>query len=45
MLGETGMGILKLLTFGCFGILTIVDWFTVQKKARELNFNKLMVLL
>ena len=45
MLGETGMGILKLLTLGCFGILTIVDWFTVQKKARELNFNKLMVLL
>lgn len=45
MLGETGMGILKLLTLGCFGILTIVDWFTVQKKARDLNFNKLMVLL
>lgn len=45
LLGETGMGILKLLTLGCFGILTIVDWFTVQKKARELNFNKLMVLL
>ena len=25
MLGETGMGILKLLTGGCFGILTIID--------------------
>lgn len=27
MLGETGMGILKLLTAGCCGILTIIDWF------------------
>ena len=30
MLGDTGMGILKLLTGGCCGILTIIDWFTVQ---------------
>lgn len=45
MLGDTGMGILKLLTGGCCGILTIVDWFTVSKKARELNFNNLMTVL
>lgn len=45
MLGETGMGILKLLTCGVCGILTIVDWFTVQKKAKELNYNKLMMIL
>ena len=45
MLGDTGMGILKLLTCGVCGILTIVDWFTVQKKAKELNFNKLMLAL
>ena len=45
MLGETGMGILKLLTGGCCGILTIIDWFGVQKKAKELNFNKLMMIL
>ena len=44
MLGETGMGILKLLTCGLCGILTIVDWFTVQKKAKEINFNKLMTI-
>ena len=31
MLGDTGMGILKLLTGGCCGILTIIDWFTVSK--------------
>lgn len=45
MLGDTGMGILKLLTCGCCGVLTIVDWFSIQKKTKELNFNKLAVLL
>lgn len=39
MLGDTGMGILKLLTGGCCGILTIIDWFTVSKKTKELNFQ------
>mgnify|MGYP004560610341 FL=1 len=39
MLGDTGMGILKLLTAGLCGILTIVDWFTVSKRTKELNFN------
>ena len=29
MLGDIGMGILKLLTCGVCGILTIIDWFTV----------------
>lgn len=45
MLGDTGMGILKLLTAGCCGVLTIVDWFTISKKAKEANFNKMMSLL
>ena len=45
MLKETGMGVLKLLTAGCCGILTIIDWFTVQKKAKEKNYNELMLLL
>ena len=45
MLKDTGMGILKLLTGGCCGILTIIDWFSVQKKAREINFNNVMMLL
>ena len=45
MLGETGMGVLKLLTGGCCGILTIIDWFTVSKKTKEANFNKVMTLL
>lgn len=45
MLGDTGMGILKLLTGGVCGILSIVDWFNVQKKTKELNYNKLMMIL
>lgn len=45
MLGDTGMGILKLLTAGCCGVLTIVDWFTISKKTKEANFNKMMSLL
>lgn len=45
MLGETGVGVLKLLTGGVCGILTIIDWFSVQKKAKEKNFNNLMMLL
>jgi hypothetical protein len=45
MLGDTGMGILKLLTGGVCGILTIVDWFSITNKTKELNFNKFMMLI
>lgn len=45
IVGDTGMGILKLLTLGCCGILTIVDWFTISKKAKDINFNKVMSLI
>ena len=45
MLKETGMGVLKLLTAGCCGILTLIDWFSVQKKAKEKNFAEIMLLL
>lgn len=45
MIGDTGMGILKLLTAGVCGIMTIVDWFTTSKKVKELNFNNVMALI
>ena len=45
MLQETGMGVLKLLTAGCCGILTVIDWFTIGKRVREKNFNTLMLRL
>ena len=45
MLHEIGMGVLKLLTLGCFGILMIMDWFSVQKRTKEYNFKKVMEIL
>lgn len=45
MIGDTGMGILKLLTLGVCGILTIVDWFSISKKVKNLNFNNVMSLI
>lgn len=43
MLKDIGMGILKFLTLGCCGILTIIDWFSIQKKVKEQNFNDIMM--
>ena len=45
MLKDTAMGVVKLLTGGCCGILTIIDWFSVQNKAKEMNFNNVMMML
>lgn len=42
MIGDTGMGILKLLTCGLCGILTIIDWFGISKKTKEYNYQKFM---
>lgn len=42
MLGETGLGVLKLLTCGGVGIWTIVDWFIISGKAKEMNFRLFM---
>lgn len=39
MLGDTGMGVLKLLTCGGFGIWTIVDWFSIMAMTREKNLE------
>lgn len=45
MLGDTGMGVGKLLTFGGCYIWWLVDIFLVQTKTREVNFQNIMALL
>ncbi len=45
MLGDIGLGVLKLITCGGAGIWTIIDWFTTYKKAKEINLNSLMTLV
>ena len=45
MIGDTGIGILKLLTGGLCGIMTIIDWFTISAKVKEANFAMLMTML
>jgi TM2 domain-containing membrane protein YozV len=37
MVGDTGLGVAKLLTCGGFFIWTIVDWFIIMGRAREVN--------
>jgi TM2 domain-containing membrane protein YozV len=40
MMGETGLGVVKLITCGGCGVWTIIDWFTIMGKAREWNYQK-----
>ena len=42
MLGETGLGVAKLLTCGGFGIWAFVDFFLIMGKTREYNYNRFM---
>jgi TM2 domain-containing membrane protein YozV len=39
MIGDTGMGIGKLLTCGGFGIWTIIDYFLIMGATREKNME------
>jgi len=45
MIGDTGMGVGKLLTLGGCGIWTVVDWFLIMGATREKNTQKLQQML
>ena len=45
LIGDTGMGIGKLLTCGGLGIWTIVDWFLIMGATREKNMQTIRQLL
>lgn len=45
LIGDIGMGFLKLITAGGAGIWWIVDIFVTYKKAREQNFAKIMTMI
>jgi TM2 domain-containing membrane protein YozV len=44
MIGDTGLGIGKLLTCGGLGIWAIVDWFLIMGATREKNMQKVQAI-
>lgn len=42
-LGDTGLGVVKIITCAGAGIWGIIDWFTVMNRAKMYNYNKLMM--
>jgi TM2 domain-containing membrane protein YozV len=45
LIGDTGIGIAKLLTCGGIGIWAIIDWFLIMDATRARNFAKLQPYL
>ncbi|MGM1428403.1 TM2 domain-containing protein [Sphingobacterium lactis] len=45
MIGDTGLGIAKLLTCGGLGIWTIIDWFLIMGATKSKNFEKVVTAL
>jgi len=45
LIGDTGLGIGKLLTCGGLGIWTIIDWFLIMGATREKNMQTIQQLL
>jgi len=40
LVGDIGLGLLKLFTGGVFGILWVIDWFLIMGRADEVNRRK-----
>lgn len=45
LIGDTGLGVAKLLTCGGLGIWSIIDWFLISDLTRQKNMEKLQVFL
>ena len=45
IIGDTGLGIGKLLTCGGLGIWTLVDWFLIMGATRQKNMEKIQPYL
>jgi len=45
LIGDTGLGVGKLLTCGGLGIWAIIDWFMIMDATREKNLIKLQQVL
>ena len=45
LIGDVGLGIAKLLTCGGLGIWTIVDWFLVMGRTRDVSIQRLTQVL
>lgn len=45
IIGDTGLGVAKLLTCGGLGIWSIVDWFMIMGRTREKNFERMQAVM
>ena len=45
IIGDTGLGVAKLLTCGGAGIWTIVDWFLIQDATKQKNMEKIQSMI
>ena len=45
IIGDVGMGILKLFSLGMCSILWMYDLFTIAERVKKINFQNIMVLL
>jgi TM2 domain-containing membrane protein YozV len=44
-IGDIGLGVAKLLTCGGLGIWSIVDWFLIMGRTREVNLQRIQQIL
>ena len=44
-IGDTGLGIAKLLTCGGLFLWTVIDWFLIMGRTREVNLQRIMQVM